>query len=68
MECTISMAQYGLSLGVEYMTTIKIVNQLLIKDNKPPSSHTDIITSIVLKGVFHKRVIVPPKVTEVANV
>ena len=62
------MAQHGLSLGVDEMTGIEIINQLLIKDNKTPSSHTDIITSIVLKGVFHKRVIVPPKVTEVANV
>ena len=62
------MAQHGLSLGVDEMTNMEIINQLLVKNNKIPSGHASIITYLILKGLFHKRIVVPPEIKEVVNV
>ena len=50
------------------MTNLEIINQLLVKNNKIPSGHASIITYLILKGLFHKRIVVPPEIKEVVNV
>ena len=68
MACTILMVRHGLSLGVDVMTGIEIINQLMMKNNKNPSSYASIVSYLILKGLFHKRVVIPPEIKEVANV
>ena len=50
------------------MTTINVIDQLLRKNNEDPSNHASVITYLILKGLFHKRVIIPPELKEVTNV